>query len=69
MKTAIQKLRSLWAAGDHRKAIKLAASGPQLGDHRGWAAISNPDVYRQLGEDPQTLYDLGLQALRERYGL
>lgn len=74
MKTAIQKLRELWEAGEYRKALKLAASWPRLNEHagaihQGWAAASNPCFYRQLGKNPTALYVAGLRALADRYDL
>ena len=72
--TALQKLKNLWAAGQYRKALKLAASWHALGLHkraitRGWAATVNPAIYIQLGFDPDTLYTAGLAAVAARYGL
>lgn len=74
LKTALAELRGHWAAGDYRKALKLAASWPKLGPQKaaiqqGWAAASNPSFYRQLGKDPQACYQAGLVAVAERYGL
>lgn len=74
MKTAIENLRELWAAGEYRKAVKLAASWPRLGEHKtaiqqGWAACTNPDFYRQIGKDPDALYTAALLALVARYEL
>lgn len=74
MQSALTKLKKLWAAGEYRKALKLAASWPKLGKHTdriiaGWAATGNPDFYRQLGKDPDELYRLGVDAVAERYGL
>lgn len=74
LKTALQKLKDLWAAGHHRQALKLAAGWPSLGQHkteiqRGWAAASNPAFYKQIGENPDELYTAGLHAVAERYGL
>jgi hypothetical protein len=74
MQTAIQSMRTLWAAGEYRRALKLAATWPRLGTHkdaiqRGWAAASNADMYRQMGKDPAALYEAGLAAVAARYGL
>lgn len=74
MKTALEKLKDLWAKGDYWGALKMAAAWPRLGEHgdaikQGWAAVSNPSFYRQLGKDPDVLYRKGLAALAERYGL
>lgn len=74
METKLSKLKKLMAYGDHRAALRLAAGWPRLGDHkeaitRGWAALSNPGFYRELGRDPEALVAAGLAAIRERYGL
>lgn len=74
METAIAGLKKLWAAGEYRRALKLAASWPRLGPHKaaiqqGWAAAYNPGFYQQLGRDPAVLYAMGLMAVAERYGL
>jgi hypothetical protein len=60
-------------AGEWHEALRLAASWPRLGEHKrrieqGWAAMSRPDFYRELGHDPDALVADGVAALRERYG-
>ncbi len=72
--TAINKLREHWAASNYRKALRLAASWPRLGDHKkaiqqGWAAASNPAFYTELGYNPEDLFSEGLRAVAERYDL
>lgn len=74
MPTKLDAMKKLWNAGDHRGALKLAASWHRLGEHRnaikgGWAAKWNPGFYRQLGKDPVVMYEAGLAALVERYEL
>ena len=74
METALDELRKLWAAGEYRKALKLAASWPRLGKYkypitRGWEATSNPRFYRQMKKDPDRMYREGLDAVAERYEL
>ncbi len=74
METKLEKLKKMWAAGDYRAALKLAASWPRLGIHKntiqqGWAAISNQDFYQQIGKDPLALYVAGLKAVSDRYVL
>jgi len=74
MQTALSKLKAFWAAGEHRKALKLAASWPELGDHdeairNGWSAASNPNFIKQLGRNPDEDYKAGLAAVAERYDL
>lgn len=72
--TQLARLKALMAAGDYRAALKLAAGWAQLGNHkapieRGWAAILNPNFYREIGKDPDVLVAAGVAALRERYGI
>jgi hypothetical protein len=72
--TALQELEDLWAAGEYRKALKLAASWPRLGEHKdairgGWDATVNGRVHREMGKDPDTMYAAGLAAVAARYGL
>ena len=72
--SGLQKLKRLMVDGDHVSALQLAAKWPRLGHHkdmiqRAWAAVAHPDFYRQLGEDPDKLVALGIQAIQERYGL
>ena len=72
--SASEELRQLWDAGEYRKALKLAASWPRLGEHAdairgGWAATSNPNFYAQLGHDPDADYAAGLAAVAARYNL
>jgi len=74
MEKAIDKLRAHWAAGEYRKALKLAAAWPRLGEHKkiiqqAWSATNNPDFYRQLNIDPDAVYAAGLAAIAERYEL
>jgi len=72
--TALARLQSLWAAGDYRASLKLAASWPQLGRHRGairdgWDAVVNADTYRQMGRSPAAMERAGIAAVAERYSL
>lgn len=72
--TAINKLRTLWADGSYRKALRLAASWPRLGEHKdaiqkGWAAASNRAFYAELGYNPAALERAGLDAVAARYDL
>lgn len=74
MQTKLDKLKQMWAAGDYRAALKLAASWPELGAHKapiqqGWAACSNAKIYKQMAKDPEALYRAGLDAVAARYTL
>ena len=74
METALSRLKKLMANGEERKALKLAASWPDLGEHKdairaGWAAASNPEFYRELGKSPEKLEQEGIAAIRERYNI
>lgn len=74
METKLSKLKDLYSAGEHASALCMAAKFPQLGEHkiaitRGADALKHPDFYRQLGRNPQQVYEEGLQALRQRYKL
>ena len=68
----IDTLRTHCDNGNWKAALRLAASWPRLGDHKiaiqqGWAAMSNPNFYEEIGKDPQALIDAGVAALRAAY--
>ncbi len=70
--TKLQKLRDLLAKGDDIGALRIAAKFPRLGDAkeaitRAWAAHTNPDFYREIGQDPAALVAAGVRAVRARY--
>ena len=72
--TKIAKLRRLWAAGDRRGALRIAARFPSLGPDkeaitRGWAALQAPSFYTQLGYDPGALVTVAFASLASRYRL
>ena len=74
METKLSKIRALYAAGEYRAALKIAAGFAQLGEQkerieRAWAASCNPDFYRQIGKDPEELFNDGVLAMRERWDL
>ena len=57
--------------GDWDAAIKLAAAVTKYGNYaeaiqRGKDAILNPDLYRQMGRDPEKLRSDAIIALKER---
>lgn len=70
--TKIARLRAAVAANDWTAALSIAAKFPRLGEHgpaitRAHNALLRPDFYRQLGQDPETLVELGKAALIARY--
>lgn len=74
MQTKLAQLKDHMATGNHRAALKLAASWPRLGEHKdaiqlGWSAMSNPRFYRDINKDPDALVAAGLAAIRERYNI
>lgn len=69
----VDKLRALMAAGKWRQALSLAASWPELGEHRDLikqaaSAALSPRFYSSMGKDPDALIAAGVEALKERYG-
>ena len=74
LQTALARVRGLWDRGDYRNALKTVAAWSRLGDARddirtGWAAVGSPDMYREMGRDPDALYVAGLDAVARRYDL
>lgn len=72
--TKLSALKSHMAAGRYEKALGIAAKFPRLGEHkvritRAWAAHTNPEFYRDIGQSPEELFQDGINAVRERYGL
>ena len=72
MKTQLSTLREHLANDEHVKAIRLAASWPRLGDDkaviaRAAAALTSPEIYRELGFDPDELVQTGIQTLQTKY--
>lgn len=70
----LDNIRSLWAAGDLKAALLIAAKFQDLGDQRGAIlsareAFLRPDFQRELGRDTDALIRAGLAALQERYEL
>jgi hypothetical protein len=67
-----QQIRDALKAGDERKALKIAAAFPSLGEYRevitrGWEACVRPEMYRQMGRDVDALVAAGVAAVRRRY--
>ena len=70
MKTAKEKVLEMLRSGDNVGAMRIASKWHNLGKHkesitRGWAARTNAEFYRQIGKDPEKLWDIGLLALKE----
>lgn len=73
-RSKLDQLKQAAAAGDWREALRVAQAFQHLGPQkeaitRAWAALENPNFYRQIGKDPATLVSLGITALRVRYSL
>ncbi len=71
-KQKIEQLAEMMSAGDWHKAIRFAARFPQLGKHRepiltAASALLAPELYRQMGRDPDLLVRSGLVAIRDRF--
>jgi hypothetical protein len=67
----LAKVRSAIGQGNWDEAIKLAARVTLFGKHaeaiqRGKDALLNPDMYRQLGRDPEKIRAEAIAALQER---
>jgi hypothetical protein len=70
----LARLKAAFAAGHPLDALRIAAKFPRLGEHAGpitraWAAHTNPEFYRQIGQDPALLIAAGIDALRDKYRL
>ena len=71
--TKLSILRGFMSRGDWVSAMRLANSFGRLGEQteairRAWSAHQNPQIYRDMGRDPDALWTAGIAALRERYG-
>lgn len=69
----IDKLRALMAASQWARALSLASSWPELGEHRdviktAASAQLSPVFYASMGKDPKALVEAGIAALKARYG-
>jgi hypothetical protein len=75
MQTKLNTLKTAYAAGDIKAALRIAARFPDLGDHaaditRAHEALSNPsNLHEQMGKDRNALIEAGVNALRARYDL
>ena len=73
MKTKLDILKDAFNAGDHAKAIRIAAKFPDLGKERAaildaHTAITNPRWVVGLGMSVDKCIADGVEALRTRYG-
>jgi hypothetical protein len=71
---AEEPVRAALAAGEYRRALKLASSYRHLGEQkeritRGAAAMRDPEFYKQINRDPDVLIRDGIQAVLERFGV
>lgn len=73
--TKLSKLKTAYAAGDLKGALRIAARFPDLGEHeaditRAHECLSNPsNLHEQMGKDRAALIEAGVAALRARYDL
>lgn len=72
--TKLAKVREAMAKGDWHRAIRLAARFRSLGRqaepiHRAKDALNNPEMYRQLARDVDTIVAEGIAALKERFSI
>lgn len=70
----IGKIRRQWVEGDREGALVTAARLNGLGKERdaiqrGRAAQMNPELYRQMGKDPEALVARGIEAVRRRFDI
>lgn len=61
-------------AGNPAEALRIAAGFPFLGEHKdtiqkGWSAYRNPDMYREMGHNPEELFNAAINAVKARYGV
>jgi hypothetical protein len=74
MKTKLDILKDAFNAGDHAKAIRIAAKFPDLGKERAaildaHTAITNPRWTTGLGKSVDAAIAGGVAALRIRYSI
>ncbi len=68
----INILRAYVEEGRYYDALRIAAKFPRLGAEkeaitRGWEAITRPQLYKQMGQDPADLFACGLRSLLRKY--
>jgi hypothetical protein len=74
MQTKLSQLQDLMTQGNWEKALAFAAKFPRLGAYRnaildGHLACSNPRWIAGLGKDVKAVKKLGINALRNNYGI
>jgi hypothetical protein len=72
--TKLNNLKTRLASGDLIGSLRIAAKFPDLGEQkepitRAWAAVQHPEFYREIGQDPDLLFAVGIAAIRRRYGI
>jgi hypothetical protein len=70
--TKTSQLIAMMRAGDWAGALSLANTFRMLGAHRETIRLAHecrvrPQFYRQLGRDPDTAVQAGIQALQQLY--
>ncbi len=70
----LSRIRDAAQQGDWHGALRIASKFYELGEHkeaitRAWSAIQNPQFYRDIGKEPDTLIAEGVTALKARYSL
>jgi hypothetical protein len=74
MNCKTDQVRAAWSAGDRIGALRIAArffdrSIDTRTFKRGMAAYNNPDLYRQLGKEPEQIVRDALDVLAKRFNL
>ena len=70
--TKVSQLMDMIKAGDWISAIKFAGKFSVLGDEkaniqRAREAILRPELYKQIGKNPDILIEKGKEAIQRRY--
>jgi hypothetical protein len=74
MNSKVSQVRSAWASGDRIGALRIAArffdrSADTISFKRGMDAHNHPDLYRQIGRDPEQILAEALESLATRFKL
>lgn len=68
------QVRDLLQAGDHKQAMKIAATFRLLSKsdratiQQAWSAISNPQFYLSINRKPDEMFAAGVVVLHRLYG-